>query len=147
MTISDYMRDWIREFEGRWLKSYQCPAGKWTIGYGHTAGVQCNQTISGVEAERLLSEDIAQVERELNGALGGLQLTQGQFDALVSFTFNLGMSNLLSSTLWRKIKANPADKSIPAEFRRWVYGTVDGVKQKLPGLEKRREVEARVWQQ
>lgn len=146
MNVSEKMREWIRKFEGLKLGSYKCPAGIWTIGYGHTRGVARGQYITQAQAEKLLSEDLAQVEGELNAALGCIRLTQGQFDAMASFVFNLGLPELQGSTLWRKIKANPADPSIPAEFRRWVYGTVDDVKQKLPGLVKRREVEARFWE-
>lgn len=68
-------------------------------------------------------------------------LTQGQYDALVSFAYNTGISALRGSTLWRKVKANPADPAIPAEFRRWVNS---GGKQ-LPGLVKRRAEEARIY--
>lgn len=134
----------IKKFEGLRLKAYRCPAGVPTIGYGHTKGVKMGDTITSAKADELLREDVSEVERTLNQQmiLTGIKLRQGQYDALVSFVFNLGMGNLLKSTLWRIIRQNPDSKDVPAQFRRWVYagGKV------LQGLVVRREEEIKLYQ-
>jgi lysozyme len=122
----------IKEFEGLRLKAYKCPGGVWTIGYGHTAGVKPGMVITEAQAGEYLKADLIAFERYLNGL--GLALNQNQFDALVSFIYNVGTGNFSSSTLLRKVRANPQDNSIMDEFLRWVYskGRV------LPGLQRRR---------
>ena len=122
----------IKEFEGLRLKAYKCPGGVWTIGYGHTAGVKPGMLISKAQAEEYLKADLIAFERYLNGL--GLALNQNQFDALVSFIYNVGTGNFSNSTLLRKVRANPQENSIMDEFLRWVYskGRV------LPGLQRRR---------
>lgn len=129
----------IKEFEGLRLKAYQCPGGVWTIGYGHTAGVKPGMLISKAQAEEYLKADLIAFERYLNGL--GLALNQNQFDALVSFIYNVGTGNFSSSTLLRKVRANPQDDSIMDEFLRWVYskGRV------LPGLQRRRLAEMKLY--
>ena len=129
----------IKEFEGLRLKAYQCPGGVWTIGYGHTAGVKPGMLISKAQAEEYLKADLIAFERYLNGL--GLALNQNQFDALVSFIYNVGTGNFTNSTLLRKVRANPQDNSIMDEFLRWVYskGRV------LPGLQRRRLAEMKLY--
>ena len=129
----------IKEFEGLRLKAYKCPGGVWTIGYGHTAGVKPGMVISEAQAEEYLKADLIAFERYLNGL--GLALNQNQFDALVSFIYNVGTGNFSSSTLLRKVRANPQDNSIMDEFLRWVYskGRV------LPGLQHRRLAEMKLY--
>ena len=129
----------IKEFEGLRLKAYQCPGGVWTIGYGHTAGVKPGMLISKAQAEEYLKADLIAFERYLNGL--GLALNQNQFDALISFIYNVGTGNFSSSTLLRKVRANPQDNSIMDEFLRWVYskGRV------LPGLQRRRLAEMKLY--
>ena len=129
----------IKEFEGLRLKAYKCPSGVWTIGYGHTAGVKPGMVISEAQAEEYLKADLIAFERYLNGL--GLALNQNQFDALVSFIYNVGTGNFSSSTLLRKVRANPQDNSIVDEFLRWVYskGRV------LPGLQRRRLAEMKLY--
>ena len=140
----------IHTFEGCRLHAYRCPAGVWTIGWGHTAGVYEGMTITRERANELLEEDVRLVEDSLTFALGidqqgrmpnGLTIGQHQFDALLSFTYNVGIGNLARSTLLKKVKANPADSSIRGEFSRWVYG---GGK-RLPGLVRRRKMEADLY--
>ena len=140
----------IHTFEGCRLHAYKCPSGVWTIGWGHTAGVYEGMTIIREQANELLKKDVAIFEDHLNYALGlddagrmpnGLPISQHQFDALLSFTFNIGTGNLARSTLLRKVKANPKDPSIRGEFSRWVYG---GGK-RLPGLVRRRKMEADLY--
>ena len=129
----------IKEFEGLRLKAYKCPGGVWTIGYGHTAGVKHGMVISERQAEEYLKADLIAFEKYLNGL--GLALDQNQFDALISFIYNVGTGNFSSSTLLRKVKANPQDNSIMDEFLRWVYskGRV------LPGLQRRRLAEMKLY--
>lgn len=144
MIASEKIRDYIKRWEGLRLCSYICSGGVWTIGYGHTGkDVKRGMVITLAMAERFFNADIAecenQIDKELKGA--GVTLTQGQYDAVVSFVFNLGIQQFKSSTLWRKICKNTNDKTIPDEFKRWVYSA--GVK--LPGLVKRRSLEAKIY--
>lgn len=136
MKISLEAYTWIAVFEGFRPTAYKCPSGVWTIGYGHTEGVNKGDTINIKQASDLLKKDIEKVEKVVE-RLG--TLTQGQFDALTSFIFNVGEGNFSSSTLKKKVIANRWDKSIGAEFKRWVYsnGKI------LNGLVKRREWEAK----
>ena len=129
----------IKEFEGLRLKAYKCPGGVWTIGYGHTAGVKPGIVITKTQAEEYLKADLIAFERYLNGL--GLALNQNQFDALVSFIYNVGTGNFSNSTLLRKVRANPQENSIMDEFLRWVYskGRV------LPGLQRRRLAEMKLY--
>lgn len=132
----------LKEFEGCKLKAYLCPAGKWTIGYGTTAGVKPGMVITKDKAELFLDADIEAFESSLEKIPTLVSLKPWQWDAIVDFVYNLGLGNFKSSTLLRKIKANPDDPTIPAEFSRWVYSG----KTKLPGLVKRRAWEAKRWQ-
>lgn len=129
----------IRKFEGLQLAAYRCPAGVWTIGYGHTSGVVPGMRITASQVEELLAQDVAVAEGIVNDE--GLGLRQCQFDALVSFVFNVGGANFRRSTLLSRVKADPNDNSIMDEFLRWVYG--GGVV--LPGLQKRRLEEMRLY--
>lgn len=148
MKISDYAEVVIKEHEGLRLKAYRCPSGVLTIGYGHIKNVKTGDVINKDLADRLFVEDVEDVERLLDAERYSSMLSQGQYDALVSFIFNLGWSKFRSSTLRKKLLVNVDDFSIPNEFRRWVYGTdpKSGVKIKLPGLVKRREWEAQMYE-
>ena len=143
MTPSENALTLLRRHEGLRLTSYRCPAGVWTIGYGHTRTAKPGQTISPRIAEQLLIDDAATHGKELSQLTfnSGVTLSQNQYDALLSFVFNLGIGALRGSTLWRKIKANPGDPAIADEFRKWVYA---GGK-RLRGLINRREEEARLY--
>lgn len=131
--------EFIKAHEGLRLDAYLCPAGVQTIGYGHTYNVKMGDRITAEQAERLLIGDLAVAEREVNRY--GFDLTQNQFDALVSFVFNVGVGNFRSSTLLKRIKENPNHPDIQNQFKRWIYagGRV------LPGLVKRREEEAKLY--
>lgn len=126
----------IKEFEGLELKAYKDSVGVVTIGYGSTGDhVFMGQTITEAQAEALLRKDIARFEKGVDD-LVKVPLTQNQFDALVSFSFNLGLGNLKSSTLLRKL--NSLDYAGAAnEFVRW--NKAGGVVMK--GLTRRREAE------
>lgn len=95
--ISEKGLNLIKQFEGCRLRAYQCSAGVWTIGYGHTAGVRQGQTITQVQAEEYLKQDCRKFENYVNNKAYvpvTAQLNQNQFDALVSFAFNCGQGNL-----------------------------------------------------
>lgn len=136
MKVSRECLEAIRGFEGFKAKAYKCPAGVWTIGYGHTKGVRSGQVITEKQAAVLLEGDILPCENFVNALK--LDLSQGQFDALVDFCFNLGSAALSGSALLRKIRVNVDDPAIRGEFMRWVHagGRV------LSGLQKRRMWEA-----
>lgn len=92
MKISERGLAIIKKYEGCCLKAYKCPAGVWTIGYGHTAGVKEGQTITQAQADTYLKQDVSGAEKAVNNL--GRDFNQNQFDALVSFTFNCGAGNL-----------------------------------------------------
>lgn len=129
----------IKQFEGLRLEAYLCPAGIWTIGYGHTSGVSPNSFITIQEADEYLHRDVATIEMQLNKL--NLSLRQCQWDAIVSFVFNVGIGNFKSSTLLAKIRINPDDNSIMDEFLRWVYANGKVMK----GLQKRRLTEMKLY--
>lgn len=129
----------IKEFEGLRLKAYKCPGGVWTIGYGHTDGVKPGMVITEDQAEEFLRSDLAVIEKAVNDQ--NLDLTQNMFDALVSFTFNVGVGNFRRSTLLAMVKADPWNNSIMDEFLRWVYSKGRG----LPGLQRRRLAEMKLY--
>lgn len=139
IRITDEFVSKVAEFEGLRTKAYKCPGGVWTIGYGHTEGVRAGQRCTRLQAEAWLREDLAVAAREVEAL--GLDLAQGQAEALVDFVFNLGIATLKRSTLLKKIRAGAGTAEIQAEFRRWVYA--GGEVQK--GLVKRREWEAQRW--
>ena len=118
MQISEKGLDLIRKFEGLRLDTYDCPAGKLTIGYGHTGSdVKPGLIIDAQKATALLMEDVKRFEKSVN-ELVKVPMTQGMFDALVCFAFNLGAGSLKSSTLLAKLNAN--DKQGAAdEFLKW----------------------------
>jgi lysozyme len=133
--------DFIKRFEGFSCKVYICPAGYPTIGYGHVirADETFNAAITEEAASALLRTDVSAAEAAVRRLIN-VPLTDGQFDALVSFTYNLGAGALQRSTLRRKV--NRADHAAAsAEFLKWVWA---GGK-KLPGLVKRRAAEAQLY--
>ncbi len=129
----------IKHFEGLYLKAYVCPAGVWTIGYGHTGlahndgSVKAGRVITEGEAVLLLARDLGNVGRSVK-ALVKLPMTQAQFDALVSFQFNLG--KLGASTLLKLFNAGD-DVGAAGQFSRWVYAGGE----RLKGLVRRRAAE------
>lgn len=139
----------IVAFEGMELNAYRCPAGVWTIGVGHTGevdGVPVKKglMITQTKAMELLRDDLKKVEHCINRQPFAERLTQGQFDALASFIFNVGMSAFQASTM-RKLLCQGENKAAAEQFSRWVYGTVNGKKEKLPGLVLRREREREMF--
>ena len=144
MQISNAGISLIKEFEGCRLKAYQDSVGVWTIGYGWTQPVDGRKIGPGMvidqsTAERLLKCGLVQYEQGVN-QLVKVIITQGQFDALVSFAYNLGLRSLSTSTLLRKL--NAGDKQGAAdEFGKWV--NAGGVR--LNGLVKRRAAERELF--
>lgn len=137
MKISEEGLLLIKRFEGCKLQSYLCPAGVWTIGYGHTVGVKKGQTITQAQADQMLADDLVQYEQAVMGLVNDEdKLTSNQFSALVSFAYNCGVANLRSSTLLRKVNAKDY-VGAANEFGKWVNG---GGKV-LSGLVRRREAE------
>jgi lysozyme len=134
----------VKEFEGLRLKAYKCPASVWTIGYGHTSAagapiVTPELVITKDEAEEVLARDMEQYEEGVRKYVK-VDLTQGQFDALVDFAYNAGVGALQKSTLLKKVNAEKFDE-VPAEFMKWTKG---GGKE-LPGLVRRRRAEVKLW--
>lgn len=123
------------EFRGY---AYVCPAGLWTIGYGHTGGVKPTDKIDLAQGEAYLRKDLEIVERCLNAL--ELELNQNQYDALCSLIFNIGTGNFLRSTLLKHLRAKQYDKA-SAEFLKWrkAYGKV------IKGLEARRKDEQELF--
>jgi GH24 family phage-related lysozyme (muramidase) len=136
MKPSGACRALVCASERRYLKAYLCPAGVPTIGWGHTRGVKLGDTCSVQQADIWLSQDLEEAAAAV-AMLVRVPLTQGQFDALVDFVFNLGQRRLGESTLL--ILLNKGNYTAAADqFSRWVYAGT----QKLPGLVKRRAAEA-----
>ena len=132
--------DLIKRFEGFSPTIYICPAGYPTIGYGHVVREDVRdrfaEGIDEQEAENLLQRDVRWAERGVLRLID-VPLTDGQFDALVSFTFNLGTGALQRSTLRRKVNREEHEQ-VPREFMRWVWAGG----RRLQGLIKRRAAEA-----
>lgn len=130
----------IKRFEGFISTIYICPAGYPTIGYGHVVlAHERDQFATGItqaEATELLRKDVSIAERAVLRLIS-VPLTDGQFDALVSFTFNLGAGALQRSTLRRKVNRGEHE-SVPVELLKWVRAAG----KRLPGLVRRRGAEA-----
>lgn len=145
MKISERGLNLIKRYEGLRLRPYKCPAGLWTVGYGHVIGdgrtlpESARRTYTKEEVDSLLQKDVARFERGVL-RLCPVPLTQGQFDALVSFSFNFGLGNLERSTLRMKTNRGETDRAAK-EFLKWVRanGKV------LSGLVNRRKDEARLF--
>ena len=129
--------DLIKSFEGLELSSYYCSSNVLTIGYGYTSSVFEGQTITEEDAEELLRKDLMWFEQEVNRLING-PLTQHEFDAIVSFTFNTGSGALSESTFRRRMNTGD-DKAqcFREEFPKWVNGPSGP----LPGLVRRRDAE------
>lgn len=138
----------VKSFEGLYLKAYKCPAGVWTIGYGHTGKVDGKPIREGMiitekKAEDLLRQDMEEFEKAVK-TLVKVKINQNQFDALVSFAFNCGSGALKSSTILKMVNQK---KFITAarHFEDWSKATVNGKKVVLPGLLRRRKAEASLF--
>lgn len=138
MQLSRKIKEMIKAWEGCRLTAYRCPSGVATIGYGHTKGVKLGQRITQAQADALFEADINEFAAAVTPLIGDVPVNNNQFDALVSLAYNIGTGALSRSTLLKKVKADPNDPTIRAEFARYVKGGG----RVLPGLVKRRTAEA-----
>lgn len=136
MKTSSLGRQIIKDAEGLRLKAYLCPAKVWTIGVGHTGGVKEGDVITEARADELLAHDLERFEHAVMRLCP--ETTQGQFDALTSFAFNLGEGALEKSTL-RKLHNAGQYSAAANEFGKW---TKAGGRE-LEGLVRRRAAEAK----
>ena len=135
MTYSEEGLQLTEKFEGLRLTAYKDSVGVPTIGYGHTRGVAMGMTCTQEQAEQWLQEDV-QIAVDAVNRLVTVELTQNQFDALVDFTFNLGVGSLQRSTLLKLLNAGNYSGAA-GEFKKW--NKAGG--QVLAGLTKRRQAE------
>jgi len=140
MQISQEGLALIKKFEGCELEAYKCPAGVWTIGYGHTKDVKEGDKINKDEANYLLQEEMIEFESYIDDMVE-VELNQSQYDALCAWVYNLGPSNLGSSTLLKVLNEGKYEE-VPQQIKRWnkANGEV------LTGLIRRREAEALLFQ-
>ena len=147
MKVSSAGIDLITHFEGVELAAYRDIAGVWTIGAGHTEGFHdgrfnAHSTITEREADELLLQDLATRERQLNewATDNGVALHQAEFDALISFIYNVGFMAFMRSTAARRIKKGDRDGAATA-LTWWSKATVGGVLKTVDGLVRRRAAE------
>jgi lysozyme len=140
LNISQEGLDLIKKFEGCELKAYQDSVGVWTIGYGHTKGVEEGQEITQDEAEDMLASELDEYEGYIRDMVE-CDLEQNQFDALVAWVYNLGPTNLRSSTMLKRLNKKDFD-DVPNQIKRWdkAGGKV------LAGLVRRREAESLLFE-
>lgn len=167
MKISYQGLDLIKHFESLHdgdltmigLQPKMCPASIWTVGYGRALKDENGKWLKGeankdkayamypnlteLESSIMLDEDCDEREDRLNSI--NLNLTQYQFDALVSFIYNVGFTNFKKSTLLKKVKDNPLNPLIVNSFLMWNKARVKGVLTVLPGLTRRRMSEAHLF--
>ena len=139
MNTSEKGISLIKNFEGCKLFSYRDSVGVATIGYGHTKNVKMGMSITQAQAETFLKDDIKPIERLLNCM--GINYRQNQFDALVSWIFNLGEGKFKSSTMYKNIVGRKSDLEITDQMVRWHNA---GGKPLL-GLKRRRVAEANMF--
>lgn len=149
-TVSSGGINLVKRFEGLHkvgqdgsIRAYRCPAGRWTIGYGHTKGVRSGVKADEAQCEAWLQEDL-DIAAKAIGRNVRVPLSQAQYDALASFIFNVGEGNFSSSTLLKKLNKGLYDE-VPAQIIRWNKARVDGVLKELPGLTRRRTAEAALF--
>lgn len=130
MKISQNCTNLVKQFEGCKLTAYKCPANVWTIGYGHTGGVRSGQVITKAQADAYLVSDLATFEKNVN-KYSKYNWTQNEFDALVSFAFNIGSIDQLTAKGTRS-KSQISSKMLE-------YNKANG--KVLAGLTKRRKAE------
>ncbi|WP_410529524.1 lysozyme (plasmid) [Serratia sp. AXJ-M] len=139
MILSERGLSLIKHFEGKRLQAYLCAAGVWTIGYGHTDDVRPGDVIDDMKADSFLRRDVT-VSENIVRRFVRAPLNQDQFDALVSFVFNIGIRNFESSTMLKKLNAGDS-VGASDEFLRWVYAAGKSIS----GLVFRRQAEKRLF--
>ena len=140
MKISNNGLELIKHFEGCVLNAYKCPAGVWTIGYGHTKDVQPGDEWSESHADHMLEVEMEEYEGYVNNSVTA-PINQDQFDALVSWVYNLGGGNLNASTMLKVLNAGQYEE-VPAQMMRW--NKAGG--KTLDGLIRRREAESLLFE-
>lgn len=147
LALSDGLIKGVKHFEGFYAKPYLCPTGHLTIGYGHVIKPSEKATLTELtepEADRLLRKDLQEAAQDAVRVMPGLASSQQQLDAMTSWVFNLGVTNLQNSTL-KKLYVSGHHDQAAAEITRWVYGKVNGKMVQLPGLVRRRAWEKKVF--
>lgn len=156
MKASDKIKNFIKRKEdetafltgAKRFKSYICPAGKLTIGWGHTGkGVYQNQVITREKADELFNKDLSAFEDALNREMeqNNVELTQGQFDALVDLSYNLGSSRFFKTTLWKKVVNNDLAGAADEFLKLNKAHDENGNLIVLSGLTKRRKFEQKMF--
>lgn len=139
----------IKLFEGLETEAYVDPVGIWTIGYGHIEGVQPGDRLTEQEAEALLLKDLIEYEAGIERWAGGgprpVPLTENEFSALVSFSFNAGLGAFFGSTAALRLRAGAARWQAAEALTWWTKGRVNGRLVVLPGLVRRRAAEAALF--
>ena len=140
MQISEEGRQLIKKFEGCELQAYKCSANVWTIGYGRTKNVSRGDTCTQEQADKWLEEELPVYGAYVSDAVL-VPLDQNEFDALVSWVYNLGPTNLNNSTMLKVLNDNKKNE-VPNQMRRWnkANGKV------LEGLERRRLAESLLFE-
>lgn len=138
-TLNNATLALVKRFEGLRLEAYRCPADVWTIGYGHTRGVNAGDKITETQAEVFLRQDLMEACKAVS-QLVKVKLNNNQFGALVSFVFNVGRGAFEGSTMLRHLNRGWYEQVL-AQFARW--NKVDG--KEMEGLTKRRRAEAQLW--
>lgn len=135
----------IKRWEGLRLEAYLCPAGKWTIGYGHTKTAMPGMRITPERAEELLRQDLEVFEEGISRLIT-VPLTDNQFGALVSWAFNVGLGNVEKSTLRRRLNEGRYDE-VPEQLLRWnkVRNPQTGRLEVNQGVANRRAAEVGLW--
>jgi lysozyme len=148
MKPSPFCLSLIKSFEGCKLTAYLCPAGHATIGYGTIRYKDGTKVKLGdvISSQRANEELLHEVEKKAEGVNRLIKnVNQQQFDALVSFAYNLGLGALEDSTLLKRVKANPNDPDIRVQFMKWTKARQGGVLKELPGLVRRRKAECDLY--
>lgn len=145
MNLNEAGKNLIKSFEGCKLKAYKCPAGLNTIGFGSTfypdgTKVKEGDVITKERADELFDLIVSDFAEKVRPLIKK-ELSDNNFSALVSFSYNAGVGNLKNSTLLKKVNANPNDETIRGEFLKWVRAN----NKVLTGLERRRKAEADLY--
>jgi len=140
MKISEDGLELIKKFEGCETSAYQDSVGVWTIGFGHTKGVEEGQTCSIEDAELMLTDEMEEYEGYINNMVK-VDLQQHEFDSLVAWVYNLGPTNLGESTMLKVLNGGQFDR-VPDEMNRWTRAGGEI----LEGLVRRRQAESLMFQ-
>ena len=149
-SVSQDCVEIVKKFEGLHklrddglVHAYRCPAGVWTLGFGKTKGIRSGMTCTIAEAEQHLKDEL-DAHGKIVKRLVNVPLSQGQYDALVSFVFNVGGGNFKSSTALKRLNSGMYD-DVPEQLNRWNKARVDGKLTPLRGLTRRRAAEAAIF--